>query len=134
MSLNFLVALPDGYDDGGRAWPLVLFLHGAGERGDDLSRVMVHGPTRRVAEGHRFPFVLVAPQAPEGAWWDAAALGALLDEVERTYRIDPDRVMVTGLSMGGFGAWALAETFPDRFAAVAPVCGGGTPGPHLRRR
>ena len=128
VGLKYLVALPDGYDDGDDAWPLLLFLHGAGERGDDLGRVAIHGPTRRVVEGERFPFVLVAPQAPEGTWWDARELGALLDEVERAYRVDPDRVMVTGLSMGGFGAWSLAETFPDRFAAVAPVCGGGTPG------
>ncbi len=128
VGLEYLVALPDGYEDGDQSWPLLLFLHGAGERGDDLSRVAVHGPTRRVAEGERFPFILVAPQAPEGTWWDARELGALLDEVERAYRVDPDRVMVTGLSMGGFGAWSLAEAFPDRFAAVAPVCGGGTPG------
>ena len=128
VALDYLVALPDGYDEGDERWPLLLFLHGAGERGSDLGRVTAHGPPRHVAEGRRFPFVLVAPQAPDGAWWDARSLGALLDRVERDYRIDPDRVMVTGLSMGGFGAWALAETFPDRFAAVAPVCGGGTPG------
>ena len=127
VALDYLVALPDGYADGAEAWPLVLFLHGSGERGADLTKVKVHGPPRRLAEGERFPFLLVAPQAPEGGWWDAKALGALLDEVERTYRVDPDRVYVTGLSMGGYGTWALAEAFPGRFAAIAPVCGGGTP-------
>ncbi len=128
VALDYLVALPDGYaDDDTTRWPLVLFLHGSGERGADLARLRVHGPTRRVAEGARVPFVLVAPQAPEGSWWDAQQLGALLDRIEQTYRIDADRISVTGLSMGGYGTWALAEAFPTRFAAIAPVCGGGTP-------
>lgn len=128
VALRYLLALPDGYADSGASWPLVLFLHGAGERGDNLSRVAIHGPARLVREGQRFPFVLVAPQAPEGTWWDAQALGALLDDLGARYRIDPDRVYVTGLSMGGFGTWSLLETFPGRFAAAVPVCGGGTPG------
>lgn len=128
VALGYLVALPDGYaDDDRQSWPLMLFLHGAGERGDSLALVAVHGPPKLVAQGERFPFILVAPQAPAGGWWDARELGALLDEVAQSYRVDPDRVMVTGLSMGGYGAWSLAETFPDRFSAVAPVCGGGTP-------
>ena len=128
VALRYLLALPDGYDGSDERWPLVLFLHGAGERGDSLARVAVHGPPRLVREGQRFPFVLVSPQAADGAWWNALALGALLDEVEARYRIDRDRVYVTGLSMGGFGTWSLLETFPGRFAAAAPVCGGGTPG------
>lgn len=128
VALKYLLALPDGYDASDARWPLVLFLHGSGERGDSLARVAVHGPPRHAREGQRFPFVLVSPQAAEGAWWDARALGALLDGIEARYRIDPDRVYVTGLSMGGFGVWDLLETFPGRFAAAAPVCGGGTPG------
>ncbi len=127
VALEYLVVLPEGYADGEAAWPLVLFLHGSGERGDDLERIKVHGPLRHVAEGVRYPFILVAPQAPEGTWWEPRALGALLDDVERAYRVDPDRVLVTGLSMGGYATWALAETYPTRFAAIAPVCGGGTP-------
>lgn len=123
-----LVALPDGYADSGDSWPLVLFLHGAGERGEDLSRASIHGPARHVREGQRFPFVLVTPLAPKRYWWRAEDLGALLDDVQARYRIDLDRVYVTGLSMGGFGTWDLAETYPGRFAAVAPICGGGTPG------
>ena len=128
VALTYLLALPDGYADSDAPWPLVLFLHGSGERGDSLARIAVHGPPRLVREGQRFPFVLVSPQAPEGAWWDAHALGALLDDIEARYRIDRDRMYVTGLSMGGFGVWDLLSTFPDRFAAAAPVCGGGTPG------
>lgn len=128
VTYRYLLALPEGYDDAPeRRWPLVLFLHGSGERGDDLALVAVHGPPRLVREGHRFPFILVSPQTPDGSWWEPRPLAALLDEIERTYRVDPDRVVVTGLSMGGYGAWALAELFPTRFAAIAPVCGGGTP-------
>lgn len=127
VALNYLVALPDGYAADARAWPLVLFLHGSGERGDDLDRVKAHGPIRRILDGDPAPYILIAPQAPAGGWWDPAELGTLLDAVEREYRVDPDRVVVTGLSMGGYGTWALAEAFPERFAAIAPVCGGGTP-------
>jgi predicted peptidase len=124
-ALRYLLYLPEGYDPGGEAWPLLLFLHGAGERGDSLDLVKAHGPPRLVEEGHAFPFLLVSPQQPPGAWWDPAALAALLDDVEARHRVDPDRVYVTGLSMGGFGTWALAILQPDRFAAIAPVCGGG---------
>lgn len=127
VALDYLVALPDGYESSEEAWPLVLFLHGSGERGTDLQKVKVHGPTRQIVEGQRFPFILVAPQSPEGVWWNVPALGALLDEVEQTHRVDPDRIYVTGLSMGGYATWGLAEAYPDRFAAIAPVCGGGTP-------
>ena len=128
VRLRYLLALPDGYADGDEAWPLVLFLHGAGERGDDLSSVTAHGPPRLVREGRRFPFILVSPQSPEERWWQPAELAALVDAIESDYRVDPDRIYVTGLSMGGFGTWGLLEAYPDRFAAAAPVCGGGTPG------
>lgn len=128
VRLRYLLALPEGYEASTEAWPLVLFLHGSGERGDNLSLVTVHGPPRLVREGQTFPFILVSPQQPLGDWWDIDALAALLDEIESTYRVDPDRISVTGLSMGGFATWELVQTYPDRFAAAAPVCGGGTPG------
>ncbi len=127
QAYEFLLSLPDGYEDDDGSWPLVLFLHGSGERDGELSKVAMHGPLRHVREGTRYPFVLVAPQQPQGSWWDVRSLGALLDHIEATHRIDASRIYVTGLSMGGFGAWNMAETFPDRFAAVAPICGGGTP-------
>lgn len=125
-TLGYLQYLPEGYaGNGGENWPLVLFLHGAGERGDDLDRVKVHGPPRLVEEGERFPFILISPQQPEGSWWSVDALTALLDQVTRDLRVDPMRVYVTGLSMGGYGTLALAAAHPERFAAIAPVCGGG---------
>jgi len=125
VSLRYLLYLPTGYDPESPArWPLMLFLHGAGERGDDLERVASHGPCRIVRDGVDFPFILVSPQCPEGATWNPETLLALLDDLERRHRVDPTRIYLTGLSMGGFGSWALALRDPARFAAVAPICGG----------
>jgi predicted peptidase len=129
LSANYLIYVPEQYNERRQRWPLVLFLHGAGERGDDLEKVKLHGPPKLIAEGKQFPCIIVSPQCPQDAWWPAQvpALEALLDEVESRYAIDPDRVYVTGLSMGGFGTWALAFDQPDRFAALAPICGRGDP-------
>ena len=132
MKLNYLIQLPEAYAESDGAWPLLLFLHGMGERGNDLEQVKLHGPPKMVAEGKRFSFVLVSPQCPENGWWatdlQLRRLDALLDEVVSRYRVDEDRTYVTGMSMGGFGTWALAIRHPHRFAAIAPVCGGGNPG------
>lgn len=151
LGYKYLLALPEGYDPKSRArWPLILFLHGSGERGDDVWSVANHGPpkllrgenlTRRERESAKLlagKFIVVSPQCPKNKWWDTDALLALLDEIERTHRVDPRRVYLTGLSMGGYGAWALGLAFPERFAALAPVCGGGeflTPfmSSHLKR-
>lgn len=125
--LRYLVHLPDDYDaDPGRLWPLVLFLHGSGERGSDLDLAAVHGPPRLADDGHEFPFILVTPQCGESSQWvaEVSTLSRLIDEVVSMLRVDPARISVTGLSMGGFGTWSLAVRYPDRFAAIAPICGG----------
>jgi predicted peptidase len=124
-SLKYLLYLPADYGRDNRRWPLVLFLHGAGERGDNLDLVQKHGPPKRIAAGEEFPFIVVSPQCPKGSWWTPEATNILLDEVAATYAVDADRVYVTGLSMGGFGTWALAIDQPNRFAAIAPICGMG---------
>ena len=126
VRLNYLLYLPKDYESK-KAWPLVLFLHGAGERGDNLDMVKQHGPPKLVAQGKEFPFVLISPQCPEGHWWEPFELSALLDEIVEKQKIDKDRVYVTGLSMGGFGTWSLAAHSPKRFAAIVPICGGGEP-------
>ncbi|QDS87821.1 Endo-1,4-beta-xylanase Z precursor [Rosistilla ulvae] len=126
VQMDYLLYLPKDYDKQ-KSWPLVLFLHGAGERGDDLDLVKMHGPPRLVEEGKEFPFIVVSPQCPKGRWWREFELMALLDDVIATHNVDEDRVYVTGLSMGGFGSWGLAAFSPDRFAAIAPICGGGEP-------
>ena len=110
-----------------RSFPLILFLHGAGERGDDLDLVARHGPPKIVRQREDFPFIVVSPQCPAEQWWRAQPLAVLLDEVQARLRVDPDRIYLTGLSMGGYGVWEMALTYPHRFAAIAPVCGGGVP-------
>lgn len=128
ISLNYLLYLPKDYNpQSAERWPLVLFLHGAGERGDDISRLGYHGLPRLVNEGQDFPFILVSPQCPWGNHWSTPAivkaLAALLDDFEREYTVDPDRVYATGLSMGSYGTWEIALAYPQRFAAIVPICG-----------
>lgn len=127
LEMQYLLYLPPAYDSSNDQWPLLLFLHGAGERGDDLELVKVHGPPKMIAEGGDFPFVVISPQCPEGVWWSIETLHALINEVVETHRIDTSRIYVTGLSMGGYGSWGLAYTYPDLFAAAVPICGGGEP-------
>jgi predicted peptidase len=126
IQMDYLLALPHDYEKRD-AWPLVLFLHGAGERGDDLELVKKHGPPKLIGEGKEFPFIVVSPQCPKDVWWEPIELTALLDEVISKHNVDKDRICVTGLSMGGFGTWRLAAYTPERFAAIAPICGGGEP-------
>ena len=130
VTTGYLLSLPEGYgEDKSKKWPLVLFLHGAGERGDDLEKNRVHGPFKELAKGRKIPAIVIAPQCPEGDWWASekmlAVVKGLLDDAERRYRVDKSREYLTGLSMGGYGTWALAEIYPKRFAALAPICGNG---------
>lgn len=128
VGARYLLFLPKGYEtDTAKRWPLILFLHGAGERGSELQKVAVHGPPKIVKDRPDFPFIVVSPQCPDGAIWDDATVLALLDHVLDTCRVDRSRVYLTGLSMGGYGSWSLGLKYPDRFAAIAPICGGGNP-------
>jgi predicted peptidase len=124
VNMDYLLYLPENYESQDK-WPLMLFLHGAGERGDDLNKVAVHGPPKLIKNGKHFPFIVVSPQCKADRWWEPIGLSALLDEVEAKCKVDKRRVYVTGLSMGGFGTWTLASYTPERFAAIAPICGGG---------
>jgi predicted peptidase len=123
VSLNYLVYLPQGYENDDKKWPVLLFLHGAGERGNDLNYLKRLGPPMLIEQGIDFPFIVISPQCPLGQRWEPLELTALLDEVENIYRVDTTKVYLTGLSMGGEGVWRLIFTQPDRFAAIAPVCG-----------
>ena len=121
---SYLMHVPPAYEqDRSRRWPLILFLHGAGERGDDPARIKDLGPLGYAAGRPDFPFLVVAPQCPLGQDWAPDLLAAVLDEVEKHYRVDADRVYVTGYSMGGAGTWKVAMDYTDRFAAIAPLCG-----------
>ena len=130
VRLNYLLFLPKSYGENPQQkWPLILFLHGAGERGDDIELVKKHGIPKIIEQKEDFPFIAVSPQCPKFSWWttELEALNALLDEILETYAVDENRVYLTGLSMGGYGTWHLAMMYPERFAAIAPICGGGDP-------
>ena len=124
--MPYLLHLPQGYSPhAGKSWPLLVFLHGAGERGSNVQRAGIHGPMNLVKRGTKLPFVIVAPLCPAGERWQNDSLNLLLDHVTKKYRVDKNRVYLTGISMGGYGTWNLAIDHPERFAAIAPICGGG---------
>lgn len=135
-TIRYMLFVPEGYNKEQEKWPLMLFLHGLGEcSNDDLSRVKIHGPAKIVETRPDFPFVVVTPQCepPKGGMedvpkaWKPEPLIQLVDHVTANLRIDPTRVYVTGLSMGGYGTWRLVAAYPERFAAAVPICGGGEP-------
>ena len=156
IGYEYLLSLPTGYDAAdSKQWPVILFLHGSGERGTDPWLVAKHGPPKLIrgdtssanpagngqtsaavttearaqsepaAEQLRKNFIVVSPQCPSGTWWDDDAVLALLDEVIAKHKADPRRIYLTGLSMGGYGAWSVGLKYSERFAAIVPICGGG---------
>lgn len=129
LELDYLIYLPDNYGKEEKAWPLMIFLHGAGERGSDLNRVKFNGPPKLIEQGRQFPFIVVSPQCPTDKWWPNMIehVMALIEETVDHYSIDENRIYLTGLSMGGYGTWTIASAYPERFAAITPVCGGGQP-------
>ena len=129
-SYAYKVYVPPGFD-AGRTWPVILYLHGAGERGTDGVRQTEVGLGRALrANPERFPAVVVFPQAPAGQVWlgDPARMATTaLDQTVAEFRGDPDRIYLAGLSMGAYGIWVLAFENPDRYAAIVSVCGGIVP-------
>lgn len=125
-TIDYWLFLPKSYEQR-QSWPLMLFLHGAGERGDNLDKVKKWGPPKRVGSKKDFPFVVISPQCPKNKRWDPAQLHSLIEHVANSNKIDRSRMYCTGLSMGGYGTWAMIAKYPKLFAAVAPICGGGNP-------
>lgn len=127
FNFNYALYLPKDFDES-KKYPLVLFLHGAGERGDDLDIGCRHGYMKHVREsGAEYPFIIVAPQIPYSIIWGSCieSLLGFLDYICETLPVDKERVYATGFSMGGMGTWLVAMTDPDRFAAIAPICAPG---------
>ena len=124
VRLDYLLWLPQD-DDTAHPWPLILFLHGSGERGNDIRQVLNYGLPKRLANGLALPAIIAAPQCPADSDWTLHddALVALLDEIAANYPIDQKRVYLTGLSMGARETWRLACANPQRFAAVVAICG-----------
>ena len=126
-NFGYVQYLPKDYDEN-KTYPLVFFLHGAGERGDDLDVSQRFGFMQHVREsGAEYPFILIGPQCPLKKYWACytESLLAFLDYICETLPVDRDRVYLTGISMGGTGTWMLAMAAPERFAAIAPICGSG---------
>jgi predicted peptidase len=142
--LLYRLLKPKDYDKT-KKYPLVLFFHGAGERGNDNKKQLVHGMRDFASDKimEQYPCFVVAPQCPSGVQWVDTPWSALshempdkptqpmrmsidlVGELEKEFSIDSNRLYVTGLSMGGFGTWDTIQRNPDMFAAAAPICGGG---------
>jgi len=122
MDYKYILQLPENIAKDEKL-PLLVFLHGSGERGDDVDLVKVHGPWKFLEAHPEYRFIVLAPQCKTDEYWDVRALGLLIDDIVAHYPVDTARIYLTGLSMGGYGTWDLAMFDPDRFAAIAPVCG-----------
>ena len=109
-------------------WPLLVFLHGSGERGTDLELLKKHGPPKLVGQKPELEsFFMLAPQCPKTRWWDTVAVKDLIDQTLASQPIDRSRIYITGISMGGFATWTLLKEHPDFMAAAVPICGAGDP-------
>ncbi|ADH63599.1 phospholipase/Carboxylesterase [Allomeiothermus silvanus DSM 9946] len=128
--LPFALYVPPGRPPA-LGWPLILFLHGSRERGQDGKKQTTVGLGPAIRENpEAWPALVLMPQCPQGLTWQGTVLEtvyALLGEVERRAKADPRRIYLTGLSMGGHGAWNMAIRYPDKFAALAPICGAADP-------
>lgn len=125
----FIARVPENMHEG---LPIIFQLHGAGERGnggDEIGLVEVHGFSKTFTDETEYDCILVEPQCPKDTFWVAhiQEVGSFIDKVIESFKADKSKVYLTGLSMGGFGTWFVAMEFPEKFAAIAPVCGGGMP-------
>lgn len=132
---NYLLFIPAQYNQSRtRKWPLIMFLHGSEQRGSDPMLVAREGLPAVLAKNTDFPFIVVSPQCPPEMKWSPPAVMSLLSSVEKKLRVDTRRVYLTGFSMGGYGTWRTAVAYPQVFAAIAPLCGGGDPSSAARLR
>jgi len=125
VSHNYLLHIPkDKKHAINGKLPMIVFLHGAGERGTDIEMLKVHGPPKKINNGEDLPFIVLSPQCKETAMWNPQTIKILIDQIITSYPVDDKRIYLTGLSMGGYGTWDLATKYPHKFAAIAPICGG----------
>lgn len=123
---KYLSFEPDNYNPDSEC-ALMIFLHGAGERGENLEMLKVHGPPMQIQNGKKFDCLILAPLCPKEVWWDVERLEQTLKAYMDLHKIDKSRIYLTGLSMGGYATWKWSCKYPDHFAAIAPICGGGDP-------
>ena len=132
FGMNYLLTAPTDFDPKTEKLPLIVFLHGVGERGDNIEKVKIHGIPKYFGKDENYRGLRVltlSPQCPMGFVWAnlVRELKELILAVAADMNADPDRITITGLSMGGFGTWEMICAYPDLFAAAGPICGGGVP-------
>jgi predicted peptidase len=125
LASSYRIYLPENFNSGAGSWPLLIYLHGAGERAWDPAEANRYGLLRHLGVDLHLPAIVVSPLCPPGQAWNAESLIEFLSEVESYYDIDRSRVYAMGHSMGGYGAWALGRFAPERFAAIVILGGGG---------
>lgn len=121
ISYQYLRYLPNNYTPKGAKMPVLIFLHGSGERGTDIIRVKIHGPPRIVDQGKDLPFIIISPLLDDGEMWENERLDATLKAALRGINYDETRIYLTGLSLGGVGTWNWAIAEPNKFAAIIPI-------------
>lgn len=125
VNYKHITYLPKNYHADTSNYPLLIYLHGGSQKGNDLEKLKIYGLPYLVDKGEEFDFIMVAPQCPEGRYWSTENwFDSLYNEVTSNYRIDKSRVYVTGISMGGYGTYTAALDHPDKIAAIVPLCGG----------
>ena len=119
FSLNYILSKPDYITE---SKPLIVFLHGSGERGSDLDKLKKHGPLNYI-KSKKLDAYILAPQCPQDKYWNSEELYLLIQKIIRENKIDTSKIYLTGLSMGAWGAWNLAFEHPELFAALVPIAG-----------
>jgi len=127
-SIDYLLYLPKGYDKN-KIYPLIVTLHGADERGDNIDQLKKAGLPKEIEEGMNIPFIVLCPQCPKTSFWikESDFVIALIDFIALNYWVDIKKIYLTGYSMGGNGTWYISMMHPNKFAAIAPICGEGNP-------
>ena len=121
----YLLYLPKDYSTSKKSYPLVIYLGGGSQRGNDLNKLKTYGIPYYIEQGHEYDFIVASPQCPGDKYWTTEDwFDSLYSNLSSIYRIDTTRIYVTGISIGGFGSWQVAMDYPNRFASIVPLCGG----------
>lgn len=122
---DYLIYLPENYDKVDKEFPLVIYLHGGSQKGNDLNKLKSYSLPYLVDQGKDFDFIIVSPQCRENKYWSTEDwFEPLYSKISAEYRVDINKVYLTGISMGGYGTFITAMDYPDTFAAIVPLCGG----------
>lgn len=125
VKYDYLLYLPKDYAKSSKKYPLVIYLHGGSHKGHNLNKLKAYGLPYLVDKGQDFDFIIASPQCPEGKYWSSENwFESLYESLTKDHRIDINRIYLTGISMGGYGTYITAMDFPDKFAAIVPLCGG----------